>query len=236
MTGHGYGGHGMRLARVFDGPGPGGLPTVRRPPVDPNERDKVLTYLESAVIVFSTPGGGYKPDVYDPGAPAGVPEKTYTDGTWVWPADVYFYLRKHQIPPEPDLIAHIRAQEYRVPEVDDTQRAAATALATGAPPSRPAAPPYPVSPPHATSPGFPAAVPPSYGRGGNVGGPPPGGPAPGYRPAGAPGYAPGGPAQPAKSGMSNGAIAAIVLGIAAAVMCVCCWVAQFAGALTLENF
>lgn len=212
--------YGMRLARTFDGTGPGGRPVVHRPPVDPGERDQVLAYLESAVIVVSTPGG-YKPDVYDPGAPAGVPEKTYTDGTWVWPADVYFYLRKHQIPPEPDLLAHIRAQDYRVPQVDESQRAVATALATGAPPPPRMAPPMTSAPPHPVSPPGPVS-------GAPPGPPPYRGPAAAYPPQPAPGagYPPGGPAYgpppQQKSGMSGGAIAAIVIGAVLVILLLCC--------------
>ncbi|MFD0540822.1 hypothetical protein ACFQY7_50440 [Actinomadura luteofluorescens] len=38
-----------------------------------------------------------------------MPLTFHTDGTWVWSGAVAYYLTEHGVPPEPDLVAHIRA-------------------------------------------------------------------------------------------------------------------------------
>src|SRR5215469_9059736 len=40
-----------------------------------------------------------------------------TDGVWVWPTSVEYYLRHHNFGLEPDFRRHVEAQGYRVPEV-----------------------------------------------------------------------------------------------------------------------
>ena len=52
-----------------------------------------------------------------PSAPATVPRLFHTDGTWVWPAAVGYYLYRHGLPPQPELLAHIRTHNYAPPPV-----------------------------------------------------------------------------------------------------------------------
>ncbi|MEV4254033.1 hypothetical protein AB0J52_12820, partial [Spirillospora sp. NPDC049652] len=86
-----------------------------RPPVPPAERDSVLAYLEQAPVAF--PAGPPLPDLEDDAHPATVPSGYRTDGAWVWPEGTAYYLRTHGVPPDPDLVAHIRANAGRVPDV-----------------------------------------------------------------------------------------------------------------------
>lgn len=206
---------GMRVARVFDGAGPDGRPYVSRPPVGPGEFDQVLQYLESAPEVFSAPGGR-KPDAFDPGAPATIPEKFYTDGQWIWPAEVFYYLRTHRIAPEPGLVDRIRSQRYQVPDVDEHHKQLALSMVTGAapPPRQPPVPLHPPAPPVGVPP--PGPVPRS--------GPPPmprpapvSGPVPGYGPPAAP--------YPQQQGKSNGGTIAVVVIIIVILLFVCFCVA-----------
>ena len=121
----------LRKARLFDGDGPDGRPYVSRPPVEPDERYRLLAYLENAPIAL--PAHEYEPDRLDPD-PAGrrdVPTTFHTDGAWVWPGAVGYYLRHHDIAPEPDLVDHVRRSGFRLPEVDVRTRAAAVSLITG---------------------------------------------------------------------------------------------------------
>jgi Tuberculosis necrotizing toxin len=134
------GGGRLRTARIFDGPGPDGRPTVNRPPLDPAEVGKVLDYLEAAPVVMT--GQGMDSDRLAHDNPESIPLAFHTDGTWIWPAAVIFYLARYGVPPEPDLVQHIRAANFHVPDVDEPAHAAATALlGTMVPGGRPVPPP-----------------------------------------------------------------------------------------------
>ncbi|QXJ26821.1 TNT domain-containing protein [Actinomadura graeca] len=121
---------GIRKARVFDHAGPDGdRPAVSRPPVPPEEAERVAAYLRGAPVVLAARSSA--PDQLDPARGARVPLTFHTDGTWVWSGAVGYYLREHGVPPEPDLVAHIRARGFEVPAVDDDAMDAASAAVTG---------------------------------------------------------------------------------------------------------
>jgi hypothetical protein len=48
-------------------------------------------------------------DVLDDDRMAAVPIGFRSDGRWVWPDTVSYYLKRHGIAPEPDLLAHALA-------------------------------------------------------------------------------------------------------------------------------
>ncbi|WP_433265593.1 TNT domain-containing protein [Actinosynnema sp. CS-041913] len=121
---------GLIAAPVFDGVDVQGLPTGDRPRVHPQELDDVLNYLENAPVVLAA--RSYGPDAFKPDATPAVPMSFHTDGTWVWPGSVAYYLRNHHIPPAPQLVQHIRDNDYAPPaEVSPEAGSAATAIATG---------------------------------------------------------------------------------------------------------
>ncbi|QKG21780.1 TNT domain-containing protein [Actinomadura verrucosospora] len=120
----------VRKARVFDRAGAdGGPPAVSRPPVPPDEADRVVRYLEDAPTVMAARSSA--PDLLDPSRGEAVPLTFHTDGAWVWSGAVGYYLREHGVPPEPDLVAHIRAHRFAVPAVGDDAMDAASAAAMG---------------------------------------------------------------------------------------------------------
>ncbi|MGI5203932.1 glycohydrolase toxin TNT-related protein [Spirillospora sp. CA-108201] len=121
---------GLRRARIFDHAGPdGSRPAVSRPPVPPDEAGRVAEYLRQAPTVMAARSNA--PDRLDPSRGAAVPLTFHTDGTWVWSGAVAYYLTEHGVPPEPDLVAHIRAGGFRVPDVDEGTMDAANAAVTG---------------------------------------------------------------------------------------------------------
>ncbi|SDD17020.1 glycohydrolase toxin TNT-related protein [Actinokineospora iranica] len=164
----------FRMARIFDGQAPGGRPAINRPPLDETERDDLQHYLDSAPVVL--PGRGFDTDHLDEEGRLAVPVAFHTDGAWIWPAAVNYYLRVHGVPPEPDLVDHIRRTDFTVPEVDDNSRAAAAAFVSRGParPPRPggvpaagglggpprAAAESPAAPPRTPDPAEPAPTPP----------------------------------------------------------------------------
>jgi hypothetical protein len=121
----------MRQARVFDGVRANGRSYVSRPLVPVEATGRVLAYLERAPIVLAA--RGYGTDKIDPSRGAKVPMTFHTDGKWIWSGAVAYYLRSHEIPPEPDLVAHIRGRAFELPEVDGYTRDVAMSVITGAP-------------------------------------------------------------------------------------------------------
>ncbi|MBA8948665.1 glycohydrolase toxin TNT-related protein [Actinomadura namibiensis] len=121
---------GFRKARVFDHGDPeSGRPVVTRPAVPWHEVEDVVAYLRHAPVVLGA--RSLAPDRVEPERGERVPLTFHTDGTWVWSGAVGYYLEQHGVPPEADLVAHIRARGFRVPEVSDAEREAARAAVTG---------------------------------------------------------------------------------------------------------
>jgi hypothetical protein len=117
---------GLRTAEVFDDDG---RPITERPEVDPAEREQVVDYLERAPIVLAA--RSYDTDRLDPNRSPAVPMTFHTDGRWIWPGAVGYYLRQHGVAPEAELVAHIRSRGFQVPDVDEPVREQAVAVITG---------------------------------------------------------------------------------------------------------
>ncbi|WP_280201112.1 hypothetical protein [Nocardia cyriacigeorgica] len=113
----------FRKAKPVDHWVPGQPPVVDRPHLAPAEAARVLEYLDSAPIVRS--GHNSTPDLFDPATPARIPDTHQTDGSWVWMGSVPYYLRHYGVPPEPDLLNHIRASDYVVPPISNEVQQAA---------------------------------------------------------------------------------------------------------------
>ena len=145
----------FRVARIFDGPGEDGRPSVNRPPVDEMDIQELLDYLDGAPLVG--PARGYDVDRLDPSGKQSVPVAFHTDGTWIWPAAVNYYLREHDISPETDLVEHIRRMRFKLVPVEEQARAAAQ-LFLGPPPPPPGPGPGPAPVPGPRS-GPPAPAP-----------------------------------------------------------------------------
>lgn len=137
----------FRIARIFDGRGPSGRPSVNRPPVDEDEKQRLLEYLERSPLIL--PERGHDIDRLSPDAGQTVPVAFHCDGIWIWPAAVNYYLRHYGLPPEPGLVENARANEFVSPEIDEASANEAAANITG---GRPPGPPPPHPPEHGTPP------------------------------------------------------------------------------------
>ncbi|XVS62836.1 hypothetical protein ACQPYE_31935 [Actinosynnema sp. CA-299493] len=118
----------LRTAHVYDGRDEAGRPVVNRQLLDPQLADALLTYLEGAPVVLAA--RDLDVDEFIPGD-QDVPLNFRTDGAWIWAGAVPHYLRKHGLPPEPELVAHIVARGFRLDEVDEATRERAVTLITG---------------------------------------------------------------------------------------------------------
>jgi len=125
----------FRHARIVDAYVEGKPPVVDRPPLGEAEVPLILQYLEREPCVLS--GAELGKDIFAPDAEPEVPETYQTDGRWIWHASVPHYLRKYGIPPEPDLVARIRAQQYQPPYVEHLVRRTAEAELLGTPRPKP---------------------------------------------------------------------------------------------------
>jgi hypothetical protein len=150
----------FRIARIFDSVGPAGRPVINRPDLEADEQDRLLEYLQHAPLVV--PERGYDIDRLAATPEATVPVAFHSDGQWIWPAAVDFYLHKYGVSPEPDLVEHVRAVGFKLPPVDEpTLQAAAAYLTRGnqpPPQQRPAGPPPQGPPPQQQAPAGPPPV------------------------------------------------------------------------------
>lgn len=134
----------FRVARIFDGQDANGRPVLNRPELDADELDRLFEYLGSAPVVLSE--RGLDLDRLSPTPVPKVPVAFHTDGVWIWPAAINYYLQEYNVAPEAELVAHIRSTGFSMPEVpEQALQAAAVHIGRGAPPvpSPPQPPPLP---------------------------------------------------------------------------------------------
>lgn len=93
---------------------------------DPVEREEILAYLRGGVpVLMST---ATMSDILDPAAGAVVPTNFRTDGEWIWTDSAVYYLSRHGLEPDPNLVEHIRdklSSGEAAPVVDDEAAARA---------------------------------------------------------------------------------------------------------------
>ncbi|MEV0058178.1 hypothetical protein AB0H34_47820 [Saccharopolyspora shandongensis] len=109
----------ITVARVFDAVDPISGPSFApdHPRMDNEaERGQILDYLRAGAALMITTAT--LDDVVDPSRGAVVPMSLRTDGTWIWPDTIAYYLEHHHLAPDPDLLAHIRDAGLLPPELD----------------------------------------------------------------------------------------------------------------------
>jgi hypothetical protein len=109
---------GFRFARVDDGVNDDGSPRYspeRGRVIDPAESERLLGYLTNGAVVLET--DWYAADRIDPTRQFAVQKAYRTDGVWVWNAAVDYYLRWHDVAPDPRFRQWIVEQGYQVPTV-----------------------------------------------------------------------------------------------------------------------
>ncbi|WP_405551741.1 hypothetical protein [Streptomyces sp. NBC_01171] len=79
------------------------------------DEDRVLAYLDAGHEIFTAMGAERDvigDDVWITGAGSLI-----TDGTWMWPIELAYYVRRHHVALLPEFLNHIRAHGYVSPEV-----------------------------------------------------------------------------------------------------------------------
>ncbi|MFO0699966.1 MAG: SUKH-3 domain-containing protein [Nitrospira sp.] len=106
------------FVRPFDGFNDDGSPLVspkRGYVTDPAEHARLLGYLTAGAIVVDNWNRG--PDLIDPTRQLAVPSWFRTDGLQVWTGSVEYYLRWHNVAPEPEFREDIQRHGFACPRV-----------------------------------------------------------------------------------------------------------------------
>ncbi|SNQ46528.1 conserved hypothetical protein [Frankia canadensis] len=101
---------GFTIAHVFDGTNNGEYYVVDREPLPREQRDSVLAYLHQGENLMMARSLGE--DRLDPSRGRQVPRGASTDGRWIWDASIAYYLREHELSPEPAFIAYLRERNF----------------------------------------------------------------------------------------------------------------------------
>lgn len=98
--------HGMRT-------GPSLAESVR--PQAGDDEDKIVRYLQLSPTFAAS--GPMVDDVLDPSNKAVASLETATDGQWMWPRDLAYYVEKYHVELPEEFVNHMRQQDWRVPEL-----------------------------------------------------------------------------------------------------------------------
>lgn len=127
----------FRITNVFDDVDDEGRPVVsERRPVPADEVGALRQYLENAPVVLASREN--EEDHFDPERSQTVPGTWHTDGIWLWPGSVAYYLAQYGMPPESALVEHVRSRGFTVGDVDDATREAAISELVDQPDDEPA--------------------------------------------------------------------------------------------------
>ena len=95
---------------------------------DPELKRQILGFLSGGGYVLRSPG--LREDRLDLSRTDAVPLGYLSDGEWIWPLEMAYYLEQHDILPEEEFQAHMRAHEYEAAEPPADVLAAAARLLT----------------------------------------------------------------------------------------------------------
>lgn len=76
----------------------------------PYPADAVLRFLRSGIPILAA--RTLRDDAVDPARRRCVPLTFSTDGEWIWPGELAYYLKVHGIWPEEEFLAYMRAHHY----------------------------------------------------------------------------------------------------------------------------
>lgn len=95
---------------------------------DPESKRQILGFLSGGGSVLRSPG--LREDRLDPSRADSVPLGYLSDGEWIWPLEMAYYLEQHDILPQADFREHMQAHDYEAAEPPADVLAAAARLLT----------------------------------------------------------------------------------------------------------
>jgi hypothetical protein len=90
---------------------------------------RLLEFLRGGGVVLQAPG--LRSDRLDASAPAAVPLGYLSDGEWIWPLELAYYLETHDLLPEDALLEHARERGFQAAQPPPTALADAARLLSG---------------------------------------------------------------------------------------------------------
>jgi hypothetical protein len=96
---------------------------------DETLKQRLLGFLQGGAIVLRAPV--LREDRLDPSLPPAVPLGYVSDGEWIWPQELAYYLETHGILPEDELLEHARLHRFTAIEPTPSALAEAQSLLTG---------------------------------------------------------------------------------------------------------
>lgn len=76
------------------------------------DKDKVCKYLDDGLVLMAC-GGTVKDVLSENDIAIGNPD-LLTDGTWVWPGDLSYYVDHYNLKLDPSFVSFMEKQEYKV--------------------------------------------------------------------------------------------------------------------------
>lgn len=98
-----------------------GLPSIREavhPTRHPDEA-RIVAYLKSGICLAAC--GGVQRDVLEPSSGRYTSPDMMTDGVWLWPGELPYYVAAHGVELPAEFVAHMRASGWAVPAVSDAE-------------------------------------------------------------------------------------------------------------------
>jgi hypothetical protein len=83
------------------------------------DQDHMAQYLDAGRTVAAT--GVLVDDVLDPGITGVAPLELVTDGPWVWPRDLAYYVRQYNVSLPEDFASHVRKRAWQPPALTDAE-------------------------------------------------------------------------------------------------------------------
>ena len=80
---------------------------------NPDDAGKICQYLESGIEFIISPGITY--DVINPENGTSGISSSYSDGTWLWPGDLAYYVKNYNVKLPAEFISTMRESNWGVP-------------------------------------------------------------------------------------------------------------------------
>jgi hypothetical protein len=107
----------FRELRHGDPGGPSLVESSRREP--PADKESVVRYLEGGHTVAAT--GVLVDDALDSSRTAVAPLELVTDGAWIWPRDLAYYVRRYNVSLPDDFVTDMRRRSWQPPMLTDDE-------------------------------------------------------------------------------------------------------------------
>src|SRR4051794_27576611 len=95
---------------------------------DPGLKRRLLGFLRGGGMVLHATV--LREDRLDPSRTGTVPLGYLSDGEWIWPLELAYYLEQHDVLPQAEFLEHIRSRGYEAAEPAADVLAAAARLLT----------------------------------------------------------------------------------------------------------